>query len=195
MKRILILIVILTLTSCTTNNINNNVIGTIIIPNIINTEVVKGKDNIYYLNHDINNNENINGSIFMDYRVSINSKKVLIYGHSGNDNTLPFLKLNNYTNKDFFYKHNKIYFYTNKKKYSYTIFSSYIETKDFDYMNINNYNNLSYLEHITKLKNKSLFKTNIILNENSHILILQTCSTNKSIKSKQKYQLVIAKLD
>ena len=195
MKKIITLLLILILTSCNTDHINNNIVGTINIPNILNVEVVQTTDNKYYLNHDINNNENINGSIFMDYRVNIDSKKVLIYGHSGNDDTLPFLILNKYNNKDFFYKNNKIYFYTNKKKYSYTIISSYIETKDFDYMNINNYNNLSYLEHINKLKNKSLFKTNIDLKEEDHILILQTCSTNKSIKSKLKYQLVIAKLD
>ena len=192
MKKIL-LITLLLLTGCNTTNYVNNDIH-LSKPNILETDIVQGKDNKYYLNHDLNDNEDINGSIFMDYRVNLNSNKVLIYGHSGDNKDLPFLVLNKYSNKDFFYKNNTIYIYTYNKTYIYKVFSSYIETKDFDYMNINNYNGLTYIEHINKLKDKSLFKTNIELTEKDHILILQTCSTNNNIKSKTKYQLVIAKL-
>lgn len=193
MKKLLLIIIIL-LTGCTINN-NTEPNIHLSIPNILETDIVQGNDNKYYLTHDIYNNEDINGSIFMDYRVNLNSKKVLIYGHSGNTNNLPFLVLNNYSNKEFFYKNNTIYIYTNNKTYIYKVFSSYIETKDFDYMNISNYNGLTYLEHINKLKDKSLYKTNIELTNKDHILILQTCSTNPNIKSKTKYQLVIAKLE
>ena len=188
-----LLITLLLLTGCTTTNYVNNDIH-LSIPNILETDIVQGKDNKYYLNHDLNDNEDIKGSIFMDYRVNLNSKKVLIYGHSGDNRDLPFLVLNKYSYKDFFYKNNTIYIYTYNKTYIYKVFSSYIETKDFDYMNKSNYNGLTYLEHINKLKDKSLFKTNIELTEKDHILILQTCSTNNNIKSKTKYQLVIAKL-
>ncbi len=197
MKKIFLLLILL-LCSCTntpTIKDNTNIIGHLSIPNILETDIVQSNNNTYYLNHNMNNEEDINGSIFMDYRVNIKNKKVLIYGHSGNNNNLPFLVLNKYTNKDFFNKNNTIYIYTNNKTYIYKVFSSYIETKDFDYMNLNNFNNLSYLEHINKLKDKSLFTTNIELKEEDHILILQTCSTNKSIKSKTKYQLVVAKLE
>lgn len=197
MKKILLIIIIL-LTGCSNkvirDNSNKNIIGYLEIPNVFKVPVVQYSDNIYYLNHDINNKEDIKGSIFMDYRNNINDRKVLIYGHSGNYEDLPFLKLNNYSKEDFFKNNDLIYFYISNKIYKYRVFSTYIEYKDFDYMNLNSFNNLTYLEHINKLKNNSMFYKDIELDNDSKIIILQTCSMDKSIKSKTKYRLVIGKL-
>ena len=197
MKKLLLIIIIL-LTGCSNKIINdssnNNIIGYIEIPNVLKVPVVQYSDNNYYLNHDINNKEDIKGSIFMDYRNNINDKKVLIYGHSGEYDDLPFLKLNNYSNEDFFKKNDILELSINNKKYKYIIFSTYIEYKDFDYMNLYNFNGLTYLEHINKLKNNSMFYKDIELDNDSKIIILQTCSTDKYIKSNTKYRLVIGKL-
>ena len=73
----------------------------------------------------------------------------------------------------------------------YKIYSSYIETSDYDYVNLNSFNGLSWEEHINKLKNKSLYETGIELEENDNIIILQTCSMNE--EGFQKYHLVIGK--
>ena len=78
--------------------------------------------------------------------------------------------------------------------YTYEILSVYIETSDFTYMNMNFDNEEDYFMHITKLKDKSLYPTNVNLNGNDDILILQTCSNHKDYqKYSKKYLLVIAR--
>lgn len=209
MKLIIIIILIFNIIGCSSkeekvdNNIvnelrdkynNKDIIGYLVIPNILNIEVLQSKDNKYYLEHNIYKEKDIVGSIYMDYRVNIDSNKVLIYGHSGNMDNLPFKVLNEYDSEEFFNKNNKIYYYSLNKVYTYEVFSTYIEYEDFDYMNINNFNNKSYLEHIMKLKNKSEYNKDIKLDNNSKIIILQTCSMDKKIKANNKYRLVIGKL-
>ena len=174
---------------------NENIIGYIIIPNVVNYPILQTDNNEYYLNHDIEKNQNIKGSIFMDYRVTYNDNKILIYGHSGKEQDLPFLQLNNYDDESFFKDNSTIYLYSKDKVYTYEIFSSYVETKDLDYVNIKSFNGLTWLEHLEKLKDKSNFKKDITLTNDTKILILQTCSMNQSIYSEGgKYKLIIAKL-
>lgn len=55
---------------------NKDVVGTISIDNTdFNTVVMQGNDNSYYLNHLPDKTYNINGSIFLDYRVDIDDIK------------------------------------------------------------------------------------------------------------------------
>lgn len=172
---------------------NPDIVGYIYIPNVLNSPILKSTTNEYYLSHDNYGNYDKKGSITMDYRVNIGDKKILLYGHSGKETDLPFLALNNYTDESFFKKNNIIYIYdSNNTKYTYKIFSSYIETKDFDYVNIKSFNGLTWKEHLNKLKNKSLFKTDTELTDDSKVIILQTCSMVN--KGNKKYQLVIGVL-
>ena len=61
-------------------------------------------------------------------------------------------------------------------------------------MNLDNYNGLTYLEHINKLKNKSIYDTGISLNDNSKIMILQTCNVESGYDGSYKNTLVIGVL-
>lgn len=172
---------------------NPDIVGYIYIPNVLSSPILKSTTNEYYLSHDNYGNYDKKGSITMDYRVNIGDKKILLYGHSGKEQDLPFLILNKYTDESFFKKNNIIYIYdSNNTKYTYKIFSSYIETEDFDYVNIKSFNGLSWKEHLNKLKNKSLFNVNTELTDDSKIIILQTCSMVN--KGNKKYQLVIGVL-
>ena len=172
---------------------NPDIVGYIYIPNVLSSPILKSTTNEYYLSHDNYGNYDKKGSITMDYRVNIGDKKILLYGHSGKEQDLPFLILNKYTDESFFKMNNIIYIYdSNNTKYTYKIFSSYIETEDFDYVNIKSFNGLSWKEHLNKLKNKSLFNVNTELTDDSKIIILQTCSMVN--KGNKKYQLVIGVL-
>lgn len=176
------------------NDYNNpDIIAFLEIPDVFQEIVVQTSDNNYYLHNDIYKNENIIGATFLDYRNNIDdSKKLLIYSHSDPEGTLPFVKLTNYNDEIFFKNHKYIYLTDLNKKRKYEVFSSYIETKDFDYVNLNSFNGLTYKQHLEKLKNKSYVKTDIEFDEDSKILILQTCSF-ENINTNTKYQLVIAK--
>ena len=172
---------------------NPDIVGYIYISNVLSSPILKSTTNEYYLSHDNYGNYDKKGSITMDYRVNIGDKKILLYGHSGKEQDLPFLILNKYTDESFFKKNNIIYIYdSNNTKYTYKIFSSYIEAEDFDYVNIKSFNGLSWKEHLNKLKNKSLFNVNTELTDDSKIIILQTCSMVN--KGNKKYQLVIGVL-
>ena len=83
---------------------NKDVVGTISIDNTdFNTVVMQGNDNSYYLNHLPDKTYNINGSIFLDYRVDIDeSNKLLIFGHSSPSYFLPIMIIENYKDEDYY---------------------------------------------------------------------------------------------
>lgn len=176
---------------------NNDIIGTITIDGIDNFyyPIVQAKDNDYYLKHNYYKEYDKYGSIYADYRTSLdNSKKILIYGHSSRKIDVPFNKLENYYQEGYYNNYKYITLETLNNTYRYEIFSVYVETNDFTYMNINFDSKEDWYSHIVTLKNKSLYKTNIELNKDDDILILQTCSKNPNYqKYSKKYLLIVSR--
>ncbi len=76
------------------NVMNDDIIGKISILGInLNSDLVQGLDNEYYLSHDIAKNENESGTIFLDYQSDLNnSNKSYIYN-------IPYNELTKYLNK------------------------------------------------------------------------------------------------
>ena len=175
-------------------NYGQNVIAFIELPGVFIEPVGQAADNDYYLTHNIQQEEDSNGAIYLDYRIHLDqSPKFIIYGHSDPKLSLPFASLAHYNDESFFYEHNIIYLYTKEKTYTFQVFSSYVETSDFDYLNLESYNGLTWLEHLQKLKNKSQYETNITLEENKKVLVLQTCSFDTKYQNyRQKYRVVVA---
>ena len=175
-------------------NYGQNVIAFIELPGVFIEPVGQAADNDYYLTHNIQQEEDSNGAIYLDYRIHLDqSPKFIIYGHSDPKLSLPFASLARYDDESFFYEHNIIYLYTKEKTYTFQIFSSYVETSDFDYLNLESYNGLTWLEHLQKLKNKSQYQTDLLLEENKKVLVLQTCSFDAKYKNyRQKYRVVVA---
>lgn len=178
------------------NEYNNfDVVATLEILNTTyKVPVVQGTDNDYYLNHLPNKEYNIMGSIFLDYRVNIeSSKKLLIFGHNSSTYHMPFEILSNYYDESYLNSHKFIELRTVKSIKKYEIFSVFTETSDFSYMKVD-FSNSNYLEHINNLKNKSIYNIETDLNDDSNILILQTCSTHKDyLKYKKKYLIIVLK--
>lgn len=171
---------------------NTDIIAFLEIPEVMTIPIVKTYDNNYYLTHRLDHSTNVKGTPFMDYRVKEGDKKILIYGHSGYDydQEMPFRQLYKFDDIEFYKKHYQMYLYFKEKKYTYDIFSIYLEKKDFDYVNINSFNGLTWKEHIEKLKSKSKYSIPIELKEDSKILILQTCRVDEQVQGGQ-YKLVI----
>jgi len=177
---------------------NDEIVGVITIPNTdINSVVVQHSDNKYYLDHSVTGEENVEGAIYLDYRVEINSgRKNIIYGHNGDSELLdvPFNALENYYDEDYYKNNQYIYLEDEDGVGIYQIFSIYIETRDPNYMYLNFKNDSSWNEHINYLKNKSLYNTGVSVDDTDDVLILQTCSHNSNYsKYKDKYLLVVAK--
>ena len=177
---------------------NDEIVGYITVPNTsISSVVVQHKDNDYYLNHSAKKENNIEGAIYLDYRVDINSgRKNIIYGHNGNSESLnvPFSDLEKYYDKAFFDQNQYIYVEDEKGVGKYQIFSIFVETHDSNYLYLNFKNDSSWFEHVSYLKNKSLYETGVGVDATDDVLLLQTCSHNEEYsKYKDKYLVVVAK--
>lgn len=176
---------------------NSDIKGIISIEGIedFNYPIVQALDNDYYLNHDYYKNYNTYGAIYADYRINLDdSRKKIIFGHSSTKKTVPFNKLENYYDKDYYSEHKYITLETQTNSYRYEIFSVHVETSDFTYMNINFDNKEKWYAHILKLKNKSLYSIDAELTKDDEILILQTCSTNSNYKKySKKYLLIVSR--
>ena len=152
---------------------NDNIVGSLKIEGTgIETLLVKGNDNEYYLNHSIRNEYDIIGSIFVDYRTDLNSKQINIYGHNSNVYDVIFKKLENYLDNKYYSDHKYIELWDGDKKSIYEIFSVQIVTDDYEHMDVVPQNRKSHLE---KLSN-GLYETGIITNEEDDVLVLQTCT-------------------
>lgn len=173
---------------------NDDVVG---ILEINNTDyvvpIMQGKDNEYYLNHTPDGKSNFMGSIYLDYRVDIDSsKKILIYGHNSSRVDMPFKILEEFYDKDYYDNHKYIEITTVTTKKKYEIFSVHVETSDFTFMNINFENDEEYLKHLQKLKDRSMYDTGVEVTSDDEVLIFQTCSTHSDYRNyKKKYLLII----
>lgn len=173
---------------------NNDVVG---ILEINNTDyavpIMQAEDNEYYLSHTPDGKSNFMGSIYLDYRVDIDSsKKLLIYGHNSSRVDMPFAILEEFYDKKYYDNHKYVEITTNTRKKKYEVFSVHVETSDFTFMNINFDNDEDYLNHLQKLKDRSMYDTGVELSSDDEVLILQTCSTHRDYRNyKKKYLLII----
>ena len=173
------------------NNINEDIVGTIKIPGTsIDEYIVQGEDNDYYLNHNIKKEEDIAGSVVLDYRNDFEDKKLLIYGHNARRlTTVPFHDLEKFLEKSFYDKYQYIELELNNKRSIWKIFSVVTPDKqDNTHMKLN-FTTESWKLHLDWLKDNSIYDTKENVDVNDKIIILQTCN----YKNENTYILVSAK--
>ena len=160
---------------------NDDIIASIVIPSIELEElVVKGNDNDFYLNHNIQKNKDINGAIFMDYR-TINvdfAKQINIYGHNSDSQDIPFGNLEKYQDENFFNNNLDLVLKTDQGNYSYKIFAASLEPKSYDEHMIISYEGEDFVNHVQRMRENALFDSNEQVTQNDQILVLQTCLFN-----------------
>lgn len=173
------------------HNINEDIVGKIKISGTnIDDYVVKGEDNEYYLNHNIDKKEDVAGSVLLDYRNNFDDKKLLIYGHNARKlKTVPFHDLEKFLDKSFYDKYSYINLELNNIKSKWKIFSVIILNKGNNTHMQLNFSDESWLEHLKWLKNNSIYDTKENVTITDKILILQTCN----YKPEGTYILICAK--
>ncbi len=145
----------------------------------INYIVVKGNDNLYYLDHNFNKESNVSGWIFADYHNKFNGKdkNIILYGHNTWDGSM-FGSLRNifdadwYNNKD----NHKILFVTEEGTSYYEVFSTYLIEPENYYITTDFNNDTEYENFIKSLKFRSLNTFDVDVNKDDKILTLSTCS-------------------
>lgn len=173
---------------------NNEIVMYIDIPDIFSMPIVQTANNEYYKNHNLYKEKLDIGTPYLDYRIkSLKDKKLIVYGYEKMNKSLPFTLLFNYQNKDFFYNHQDISVYTENGKKVYKVFSVFSESEDFSYRDLNGFIGNEYYEHLLNLKDKSIYDTNTILDEDSKIIIFESCSLASGCQDNNMYQVVVAK--
>jgi len=158
------------------NKYNNfNIIARLEIPNIFNILITQYQDNTYYLNHNLYNKKDEKGTEFLDYRLNNLSNQINIYGHNSKTYNLPFTNIEKYLSEDFFINNPYIIYQYDEGKRYYKIISFKEINNDYEHMQVNPSN---IEEHLDKLISNSIYTRDIQYNNDSNIIILQTCSYN-----------------
>ena len=161
--------------------LNSNVVAYLkVLGTNIDYVVVKGKDNSYYLNHDLNNEYNVLGTIFADYRNQFdgNDKNIVVYGHNVKTGSM-FGSLKNVLTEEWqnnLNNHN-IVFITESEKSLYQVFSTYIIEPEDYYIETNFSNSEEYEAFLNKIKSRSNYNYSVEINGNDSILTLSSCTT------------------
>ncbi|MEG0313909.1 MAG: class B sortase [Erysipelotrichaceae bacterium] len=167
--------------------LNSKINSYIKIPNTeITFPIIKGEDNDFYLNHNLEDQINNYGSIYMDFRNDSNYKdfNTYIYGHNVMGGGM-FSELENYENVDFIKNHKKMYLFTEKENFDLEVFAVYSgPITDGSYF-VNNHSNQKELnDYLFKLKKQCLyFDDSVKLSINDHIVTLFTCSLKEGLDS------------
>ncbi len=166
---------------------NNDIVARLEIPDLINILIVHGNNNEFYLNHDLYRKKDVKGTEYMDYRVNTESKQINIYGHNSRTYNIPFRKLEKFLDEEFFNSHEYIVLQTFNSKRIYRIFSIKEDNGNYEHMKVNK-KGKEFLEHIKTLKSNSIYTRDVEYDEDSNLLILQTCSYGK----KKTYYIISA---
>lgn len=155
---------------------NHEIIGRLEIPNLFNVLVTKTSDNSFYLEHSIYRKKDPLGTEFMDFRVMPTSKQINIYGHNSRDKSLniPFLRLENFLDKNFFDENPYIVFQHDSGKSIYKITAIKEVTTD-EHMNVSKTGD-DFVKHVDFFRKNAIHTRDVSYNQDSDIIILQTCS-------------------
>lgn len=156
----------------------------------IDEELVQTNNNEYYLTHSPNGKSDYRGSIFIDYRNTLNDRKLLIYGHNSESlKEVPFHELEKYLNESFYKENRYIELTLNNEKSIWEIFSIMIvKNGNNKHMQIT-FNDSEWIQHINWMRQNSIYDADIEIGLNDKIITLQTCY----YKPKNSYLIVNAK--
>ena len=164
---------------------NKDTFGWITVPNTRIDYVVvkppKDEDPEYYLYRDFYKNYDAYGTIFMDYRSSLDAKNYILHGHHMQDGRM-FANLLNYEDFDFYKKTPTFTFNTIYEKSQWKIISIFKTNtleehgKFFNYLRGEFDNDYDFLNFVYQVRERSLYDCPVDVNENDTLVTLSTCA-------------------
>lgn len=142
--------------------------------------VQSADDNTYYLTHDINNQQNVNGAIFTENynHKDFQDPNTLIYGHNMRNGSM-FQSLHQYMDRSFFDSNRTVIIYLPDRILHYKIFAAYLYDNrhilmSFDFSDKNVYKR--YLEDIFSMRDMNSFvDTSMKVDNKDKIITMSTC--------------------
>ncbi len=154
----------------------------------IDYPVMQTDDNVYYLDHNFNQEYDKNGSIFLDCNCSVypRSTNMIVYGHHMKSGNM-FGNLQKYAKESYYKKHSWITFDTIYEKAQYEVmyvFRSQVFNDDevifkyYQFIEANSETEFnSYMEEMSKL---SLYDTGVTAQYGDSLLTLSTCDSSQT---------------
>lgn len=165
-------------------NSNKTLIGWLnIADTIIDYPVMQTGDNEYYLNHNIQLEEDRNGALFLDSHCDITNPgtNYIVYGHNMKSGKM-FGSLDKYADKSFYEKHKEIRFDTIYEEGTYEVmyvFRSRVYQQDeivFKYYQFYDANSEEeFQSYMKEMEALSLYDTGVKAQYGDHLLTLSTC--------------------
>ncbi|WP_414839704.1 class B sortase [Carnobacterium sp. TMP28] len=142
----------------------------------IDYPVVRGADNDYYLKHNFYKEEDVLGTVFMDYRNAGMGldKHTILYGHYAKYGQM-FKDLDRYLSEDFLSEQSEFIFSDPFTKRTYKIFSVHPSDANADFIDVTFEDN-EFSDFIDTLKNESIFSLDTPVSAKDTILTLVTCN-------------------
>ncbi len=177
-------------------SINNNLVGWLTIPGTeIDTAILQGKDNDYYLKYDFYERYTTEttgtnyGNLYLDYRCSNTddlSKNMVIHGHTtGRASGVPkqaFRSLYEYKDMNHFIENPIIRYQTLNGEYTYKICAVFLSTTqraddngymfNYIYPDMSDNNMVGYIEQVQQ---RMLYETGVSLEPTDKVITLSTC--------------------
>ena len=165
-------------------NSNKTLIGWLnIADTIIDYPVMQTEDNEYYLNHNIQLEEDRNGALFLDSHCDITNPgtNYIVYGHNMKSGKM-FGSLDKYADPSFYEKHKEIRFDTIYEEGIYEVmyvFRSRVYQQDeivFKYYQFYDANSEEeFQSYMKEMEALSLYDTGVKAEYGDHLLTLSTC--------------------
>ena len=165
-------------------NLNQKLVGGVKIDGTkVDYPLMQTSNNDYYLDHNFDQEEDKNGSIFLDKECSIwpRSQNLLIYGHNMKSGKM-FGTLKSYKDKAFFDKHPQIQFDTIYEKGIYDVMYVFSEVvheetevtfKYYQFINANSAD--EYNSYMKDMSEMSLYDTGVTSVYGDALITLSTC--------------------
>ena len=174
---------------------NKDVVGILEFDDrIIYEPIVQAPDNDYYVRKNIKKEYANAGIPFVSADGNIDSKNVVIYGHSSKWNNIIFTPLMNYVNQSYYKDHPAFQFATENETRTYQIFAVInVDLNNLDdsleFTQSNWDSNNAFNAFISDSINRELYKTGVTVDPEDKLMTLVTCDT----RDNNKRIIVIAK--
>lgn len=179
-----------------------DVVGYVNIPNLkdgdkgISYPVVQTDNNDYYLTHMINGEENKSGSIFLDCKIdaeSTETRNIILYGHNMNNGSM-FHRIENMFSDRTLFEGATVEYITADAVYIYEPFALYRGEAVYSQFPYKFANDEEYGAFLDKIKNSSIYSTNIEPDINKNIISLITCVNSINANNDRYfYQAIMSK--
>ena len=167
---------------------NKDVVGILEFDDrIIYEPIVQAPNNDYYVRKNINKEYANAGIPFVSADGNIDSKNVVIYGHSSKWDSIIFTPLMSYIDQSYYKEHPTFRFITENETRTYQI----IEIMNADLNNLNDSleftqsnwdSDTAFNAFISDSINRELYKTGVSINTDDKLMTLVTCDTRNDNK-------------